>query len=123
MALMKQELTEVVEDVRASDRLSESPACLIASERGLDRRLERLLAEHGQLGSVSKPVLEINPTHPLVTALAEKIGQAAPSSLGDVIWLLFDEARLMDGERPQDASGFASRLTRVLMKVLSEPAA
>ncbi|MGA3304081.1 MAG: molecular chaperone HtpG [Methylovirgula sp.] len=123
MALMKQELTDVVEDVRASDRLSKSPACLIASERGLDRRLERLLAEHGQLGSVSKPVLEINPTHPLVMALAEKIGQATPSALGDVIWLLFDEARLMDGERPQDASSFATRLTRVLLKALSEPTA
>ncbi|HEY1736400.1 MAG TPA: molecular chaperone HtpG, partial [Methylovirgula sp.] len=123
MALMKQELADVVEDVRASDRLSESPTCLIASERGLDRRLERLLAEHGQLGAISKPVLEINPTHPLVTLLAERVGQAAPAALGDVIWLLFDEARLMDGERPQDAGSFATRLTRVLLKALGEPTA
>jgi len=121
MALMKQELTNVVEDVRISDRLSESPACLIASERALDRRLERLLAEHGQLGSVSKPILEINPSHPLVGALAERVGQADKSAVADVIWLLFDEARLMDGERPQDTSGFASRLTRVLLKALNEP--
>jgi molecular chaperone HtpG len=122
MALMKQELTNVVEDVRASDRLSESPVCLIASERALDRRLERLLAEHGQLGSVSKPILEINPTHPLVKALADRIGRADKACVADVIWLLFDEARLMDGERPQDTSGFASRLTRVLLKTLNEPA-
>ncbi len=122
-ALMKQELAEVVEDVRASDRLSESPACLVAQDHGLDRRLERLLAEHGQLGSMSKPVLEINPTHPLVTALAERVGQTDKAVLNDIIWLLFEEARLMDGEKPQDASGFASRLTRVLLKVAREPAA
>jgi molecular chaperone HtpG len=123
-ALMKQELAEVVEDVRVSDRLSESPVCLIAPEHGLDRRLERLLAEHGQLGSVSKPVLEINPTHPLVTALAEQIGHADKAVLADVTWLLFDEARLMDGERPQDSAGFAARLTRILLKAVCEkPAA
>lgn len=122
-ALMKQELSEVVDDVRASDRLSESPACLIAPDHGMDRRLERMLAEHGQLGGLSKPVLEINPTHPLVAALAERVGQADKATLDDIVWLLFDEARLMEGEKPQDASGFAARLTRVLLKVAREPAA
>ncbi len=122
-ALMKQELAEVVDDVRASDRLSESPACLIAQDHGFDRRLERMLAEHGQLGALSKPVLEINPTHPLVVALAERVGHADKATLDDIIWLLFEEARLVDGEKPQDASGFATRLTRVLLKVAREPAA
>jgi molecular chaperone HtpG len=124
-ALMKQQLDEVVADVRASDRLSESPACLIAQEHGLDRRLERLLAEHGQLGSaISKPVLEINPTHPLVVALSDRVDDADKTVLDDIIWLIFDEARLMDGERPQDASSFAARLTRILMKAAGDkPAA
>lgn len=122
-ALMKQELAEVVDDVRASDRLSESPACLIAQDHGFDRRLERMLAEHGQLGAMSKPVLEINPTHPLVVALAERVGHADKATLDDIIWLLFEEARLVDGEKPQDASGFATRLTRVLLKVAREAAA
>lgn len=122
-ALMKQELAEVVDDVRASDRLSESPACLIAQDHGFDRRLERMLAEHGQLGALSKPVLEINPMHPLVVALAERVGHADKATLDDIIWLLFEEARLVDGEKPQDASGFATRLTRVLLKVAREAAA
>jgi len=60
-ALMKQVLGESVEDVRASDRLSTSPACLVASDSGPDRRLERMLAASGRLGPASKPVLEINP--------------------------------------------------------------
>jgi molecular chaperone HtpG len=123
LALMKQELSEFVEDVRVSDRLSESPVCLIAQDQGLDRRLERLLAEHGQLGGMSKPVLEINPTHPLVTALSERVSAPDKAMLDDIIWLLFEEARLMDGERPQDTSSFASRLTRILLKVAREPAA
>ncbi len=116
MAFMKQTLTDAVEDVRASDRLSESPACLIAPEYGPDRRLERILSQHGKLGgAVTKPVLEINPTHPLVTALGDMF--AAPEQHGmveDSAWLLYDEARIMDGEMPADASAFAGRLRRLM---------
>jgi len=122
-ALMKQMLQEVASDVRASDRLSESPACLVAADHGLDRRLERMLAAHGQLKTVSKPVLEVNPKHPLIAALAARVGQADKEALDDVIWLIFDEARLMDGEKPADASRFAARLTRVLTKAVAEPRA
>jgi molecular chaperone HtpG len=120
-AMMKQQLEEVASDVRSSDRLSESPACLVAADHGLDRRLERMLAEHGQLKGVSKPVLEINPKHPLIAALAAHVGEADKDALNDVIWLIFDEARLMDGEKPADASRFAARLTRILLKAVSEP--
>lgn len=114
-AFMKQTLSEAVEDVRASERLASSPACLVASDRGLDRRLERILAEGGHLGRVTKPVLEINPTHPLIRALAARIGASDKAKLEDIIWLLFDEARLMEGEEPSDAPHFAARLTRVLV--------
>jgi molecular chaperone HtpG len=120
-ALMKQELDEVASDVRASDRLSESPACLVAADQGLDRRLERMLAEHGQLKNASKPVLEINPKHPLIAALAAKVGHGDKEALNDAIWLVFDEARLMDGEKLADAAGFAARLTRILLKAVGEP--
>jgi len=82
-----------------------------------------MLAEHGQLKTVSKPVLEVNPKHPLIAALAARVGQADKEALDDVIWLIFDEARLMDGEKPADASRFAARLTRVLTKAVAEPRA
>jgi molecular chaperone HtpG len=73
---------------------------------------------------LSKPVLEINPTHPLLAALSERVGHADKATLDDIIWLLFEEARMMDGEKPQDASNFATRLTRILLKAASEkPAA
>ncbi len=115
LAFMKQTLADAVEDVRASDRLSESPACLIAPEFGPDRRMERILAQHGRAGTVSKPVLEVNPTHPLVTALAGRVAAEGDKSVvEDASWLLHDEARIMDGEMPTDAAAFAARLRRVL---------
>ena len=116
-ALMKQTLEGHVEDVRASDRLSESPACLVAQDRGLDLRMERMLAEHGQLGDKStKPVLEINAGHPLIAALANHVDAADKAGFEDIVWLLFDEARLMEGEKPADAPNFSARLTRILTK-------
>ena len=118
LAFMKQTLADAVEDVRASDRLSESPACLIAPEFGPDRRLERILSQHGKLGgAVTKPVLEVNPNHALITALGEKF--AVPEQrpvVEDAAWLLYDEARIMDGEMPSDAPAFAARLRRLLEK-------
>lgn len=116
LAFMKQTLEAAVEDVRASDRLSESPACLIAPEQGPDRRMERILAQHGRSGPVSKPVLEVNPRHPLVTALARRITAEGGEKgiVEDAAWLLHDEARIMDGELPTDATAFAARLLRVL---------
>jgi molecular chaperone HtpG len=117
LAFMKQTLGNAVEDVRASDRLSESPACLIAPEFGPDRRLEKILAQHGKLGMQTKPVLEINPGHPLVAALAERFaGEGDRVVVEDSAWLLHDEARIMDGELPADAAAFAARLRRVMEK-------
>ncbi len=122
-ALMKQVLAEAVEDVCASDRLAESPACLVASDRGPDRRLERLLAEHGQLGATAKPVLEVNAAHPLIRALVGLVGGPDKQKVEDIVWLLFDEARLMEGDKPTDAPRFATRLTRVLLEAATLPAA
>jgi molecular chaperone HtpG len=117
LAFFKQTLADSVEDVRASDRLSESPACLVAPEHGPDRRLERILAQHGRLDAISKPVLEVNPNHALIASLARRFQQDSDKSLiEDAAFLLHDEARLMDGESLADPAAFAARLTRVLTK-------
>ena len=118
VALAKQTLETVVEDVRVSDRLSESPACLVAPEFGPDLRLQQILASHGQAPGGLKPVLEINPSHALVVALESMARSGDKNLFEDAVWLLFDEARLMDGEAPHDAPAFASRLTRILSKAL-----
>ncbi len=103
---MKQTLEGAVDDVRASDRLAQSPACLIAPDRGPDRRLEQLLAEHGQLGAATKPILEVNPKHALIQALAKLVGSPDKQKIEDITWLIFDEARVMEGEKPANASRF-----------------
>jgi molecular chaperone HtpG len=81
----------------------------------MDRQLERLLARAGQLGSAAKPILEINPHHELITALAQ-LGDDEESLRDDTAHLLLDEARILDGELPADAKAFSQRLTRVMRR-------
>ena len=117
LAFVKSTLGEAVADVRASDRLTDSAVCLVAPDKGPDRALERLLAGAGRLTSASKPVLEVNPHHALITALAA-LGEADRAFKEDAAHLLFDEARLLDGDRPADARAFSDRLGRVLNRGL-----
>jgi molecular chaperone HtpG len=121
-ARMKQVLEGAVSEVRASDRLSESPACLVAADHALDRRLEKMLAESGRADALTRPVLELNPGHPLITALAARIDEGDDALVDDLIWLVHDEARVVDGEKPSDPAAFAARLTRVLARVAGAPA-
>ena len=119
LAFVKQTLEGKVEDVRASDRLTDSVACLVAPEFGPDRRMEQILASHGRLKERAKPILEVNASHPLVAALAKRLTQAGDKGIvEDAAWLVFDEARIQDGETPEDPAGFAARLRRVLEKAL-----
>ena len=118
-AFFKQTLAGKIEDIRASERLTDSVACLVAPEFGPDRQLEKLLASHGRAGERTKPILEINAGHPLTLALAQKFAVADQRPLvEDAAWLLFDEARLMEGEALDDAAAFAARLRRVMEKAL-----
>lgn len=116
IAFVKDKLGDAVSDVRASDRLTTSAACLVASEHGIDRQLERILSASGQSPRATKPVLELNPRHDLVTRLSALPDDAELKS--DGAHLLFDEARIADGELPDDARAFADRLARILGKAL-----
>ena len=116
-ARMKQVLGDAVADVRASARLATSAACLVADAAALDRRLEKLLAGQGQ--AARPPVLEINPAHPLVKELAEKAAQGAGAGLDDAVWLVFDLARVLDGEPPREPRRFAERVESLLAKGLA----
>ncbi len=119
LAFIKQTLGDQIEDVRASDRLTDSVACLVAPEFGPDRQLEKMLASHGRLNERTKPILEVNAGHPLIASLARRLPAAADKSLiEDSAWLVFDEARLVEGETLSDATAFAARLRRVLEKAL-----
>jgi molecular chaperone HtpG len=115
---VKDTLADAVSDVRASDRLTESAVCLVAADHGMDRQLEKLLAGAGRLPIGSKPVLEINPRHELVAALA-RLGETDQAFREDAARLLFDEAKIADGEVPADARAFSARLGRLLSRALA----
>jgi molecular chaperone HtpG len=115
LAFAKNTLGDAVAEVRASDRLTDSAVCLVAPDAGLDRALEKILAGAGRLNASSKPILEVNPRHPLVVALAA-LGENERTLKEDAAHLLLDEARVLDGDRPADARLFSERLARVLGK-------
>src|SRR5712671_6936788 len=119
LAFIKETLGEAVSDVRASDRLTDSAVCLVAPEHGPDRQLEKLLAGAGRIKSTAKPILEINPRHDIVVALAA-LGDDDLAFRQDAAHLLFDEARVLDGDRPADARMFCDRLARILTRSLGK---
>jgi molecular chaperone HtpG len=82
----------------------------------MDRTLERLLSKQKTTGvSLSAPVLEINPSHPLIRKLAEKAkAQGASPEIGDAAYLLLDQAHILEGEPLEDPTGFASRLAQLM---------
>jgi molecular chaperone HtpG len=118
-AFFKQSLEKEVAEVRASDRLTDSVACLIAPDFGPDRQLEKMLAMHGRVSERTKPILEINPSHPLTVALAHRFRDGRDKPLvEDSAWLMLDEARLMEGGQVEDPPAFADRLRRLMEKAL-----
>ncbi|WP_029059324.1 molecular chaperone HtpG [Stappia stellulata] len=120
IAFLKETLGESVSDVRSSSRLSESPVCLVAPEHGPDRQLEKLMARQtGAASGAFAPVLEFNPSHALVEGMSRRLSaDGDKAELADMAWLLFDQARILDGDAPSDTAAFARRLGEVMRKGL-----
>jgi molecular chaperone HtpG len=120
IAFLKATLGDAVADVRASDRLTDSAVCLVAADAGPDLQLSKLLSSAGRLPSGAKPVLEINPRHELVAALAA-LGESEKALKEDGAHMLFDQARILDGELPTDPRAFAQRMARVATRAMPKP--
>ena len=119
IAALKDALGDAIKDVRASERLTESPACLVADEGDMDMGLERMLRrQHHATRADSTPrILEINPAHSLIrrlVELAESVGAA--DALGDAAHLLLDQAHIAEGEPIPDPAAFARRLASIMEK-------
>ena len=112
---VKEALGDKVSDVRASQRLTESAACLVAGAQGRDRELERLLARANR-GSGARPILELNMRHDLVKA----IGAAPNDEAAELANLLLDQAHILDGEVPADPAAFARRLNTFIVRGLGK---
>jgi molecular chaperone HtpG len=117
IAALKAALGGRVSDVRASQRLTDSAACLVAGGSGPDRELERLLARQSR-GAGSKPILEINTRHALVKAVSDAKLAARDADVADLAELLFEQAQILDGEVPADPAAFVKRLNRLVERGL-----
>jgi molecular chaperone HtpG len=115
---VKDALADKVSEVRASQRLTESASCLVASAQGRDRELDRLLARQNRGGSGAKPILELNMGHDLVKVLASAVGEKRDADVADISSLLLDQAHILDGEVPADPAAFAKRLNTFVVRGL-----
>ncbi len=111
---VKEALSDRVEDVRVSSRLTDSPACLVTSEQGLSPHLERILRANGQPIPEQKRILELNPDHPVVKALTGMADDA--ERLPRWSGLLYDQALLAEGSMPKDPAALAKAIAELMQK-------
>ena len=114
---IKNVLENQVKDVRTSRRLTSSPACLVADEHDMGRTLERILKASGQKVPGSKPILEINPDHPVIKRL---LTEQDENSFTDWSHILFDQSLLSEGGQLDDPAVFVQRLNRMFLTTGSE---
>ena len=112
-------LGDQVKQVRVTFRLTSSPACLVADQQGMSGNLERMLKAAGQTVPGSKPILEINPHHPLVQRLKYETDEAR---FGDWSRILFDQALLAEGGQLDDPASFVKRLNDLMLAMSSDKA-
>lgn len=111
---MKDALQDRVEDVRVTGRLTDSPACIVLNEQDMAMHMQRILKEAGHDLPSSKPILEINPDHPIVKKLkAEK----SKKKFADWSDILFDQALLAEGGQLDDPAGFVAKLNKMLVTI------
>ena len=107
LTAMQKILDSQVKEVKISNRLSESPSCLVADENEMGGNMERIMASLGQDVPETKPILEINPTHPLVEKLKTKVDE-------DLVNVLFDQAVLSEGGQLKDPAEFVKRMNKLI---------
>merc|ERR1711916_341123 len=115
----KEVLDAHVGEVKVSQRLTDSPVCLVMPKGGMPAHLERLLRAHQNDLPSQKRILEINPQHPLLQRLREKL-EAEPQSeqVKEWIELLFDQALVSEGSPLPDPARFAQRMTTLMQSAL-----
>ncbi len=112
IARLKTQLGAQVSEVRTTTRLTESPACLVLGEYELGAQMRKLMQATGQAVPETKPILEINPAHPLLQRLGDQQDEAR---FADLAQLIFDQASLAEGGQLEDPGAFVQRLNRILL--------
>ncbi len=111
---IKKTLGDRVEDVRVTNRLTDSPACIVLNEHDMAMHMQRILKEAGHAMPSSKPILEINPDHPIVKKLG---GEKSKKKFDDWSDILFDQAILAEGGQLEDPASFVTKLNKMLVSI------
>ena len=111
---MQTALGEQVKEVRISHRLTDSPACLVVDAQEMGMNLERMLKAAGQAVPMSKPILEVNAQHPVVSLLQ---AEGDDARFGDFSQILFDQALLSEGGQLNDPAGFVKKLNGLMLSL------
>jgi molecular chaperone HtpG len=107
-------LKDDVETVRTTHRLTDSPACLVVQAHDMGAQMRQLLEAAGQSLPETKPVLEINPEHPLVQRLKDEANEERST---DLISVIYEQARLSGGDTLKDAAGYVRRINKLLLEL------
>jgi len=111
---LKEVLGDKVEDVRVSHRLTSSPSCIVLNEQDMALYMQNLMKQAGHDMPTSKPVLEVNPTHPLIERMEAETDDEQFADWADI---LFDQALLAEGAQLEDPAGFVSKLNKLMLKM------
>ncbi len=111
---LKEVLGEKVDDVRVSHRLTSSPSCIVLNEQDMALYMQTLMKQAGHDMPSNKPVLEINPTHPLIERME---AETDDEQFADWAAILFDQALLAEGAQLEDPAGFVSKLNKLMLKM------
>jgi molecular chaperone HtpG len=111
-------LGERVKEVRVTHRLTESPACLVSDQHDLGANLQRILKSVGQKSPDWKPILEVNPRHPLVQRMKADVDDPR---FDDMSHILFDQSLLAEGGQIEDPAGFVKRLNGLMLQLSGKP--
>jgi len=113
---LREQLKNEVQEVRVTDRLTDSPACLAIGEYDMGTQMRRIMEAAGQSVPDSKPIFEINLDHPLIQQLD---GEPDDQRFGNLSRVLFDQASLADGRQLSDPGAYVQRLNQLLLELSS----
>lgn len=111
---VKNVIEDKVAEVRVTNRLTDSPACLVVAEGDMGAQMRRILEQAGQAVPESKPILELNPSHSLVQKLDRESDEDRFADLTDI---LFDQAMLAEGGQLEDPASYVRRLNKLLLEL------
>lgn len=115
-AFIKETLGEKVKDVIISNKLTNLPACLAVGEGSMDIRMEKFLKSQNQLSQTSQKFLEINPSHIVLKNILKLKDMGRKEKAEDTVWLMYDQACILEGEEIANIGDFSKRLTSLLEK-------